>query len=758
MNNSANPLDPQGDANRLLVRYADRLLVVQHRNHHELLSLDDNGATWSDNPARLWDWHCEVATAYAAAFAASDAAATEIRAVTGYLRRVRTRRGFERMVSAVGGAFLHMQDSGDIPSGLTVCQVEDLDRGPLYLGCANGVVDLNVGRLMPAAEGWRQLISRNTGVSFDPEARDGSVDDLLTSLLPLEREYLLAALGHALRGGRSGRWYVLWGAPGSGKSTLLRTIADALGVVQSGGYAFYVADWLMTSGRHTSTARFADHLGDFTRGRIALADGLPMGGARFNSTLIKSLTGGDLLSSRVQWGMHRVPAPVTATIFHGMLPEDVDHLDLSDHALVDRTHVLSCLPRHSRNVGTCLVSVPATDQVRRAMLALLVQHAAAYPEPPDAPVSVTGLVRERRRAAIGSVGRWLLDHLQVTGDGDDMVLADEIIAGLGEDIPPDEQARFQGKTRREILALARDLINGFPTAKRVKRGGRLLSAYPGLRVMTPNDTHIAEAALPPDPEAALPPDPEAALPPDPEIETHTTASEVGRLIVDVALEEHAPAPCVCICCGRNTEDQALKKCWECATALFIGREAAKGEDTLAIWGEPVYWVEEMGPHAAREFQRMLDTGEVPVAEALPHHLAGLMWSDVERKADTAALDAYLAQPEWTSAVAAHPVTLPALVAWIAAGHCPIQELAQSRSELDGLCGDDVGHPRWAWYPEDAPVTLLVARVNEASLTVPELLSLADQQATVSPDIAKPDPLRPLVRAYLEARGSSPLQT
>ena len=739
MKNWAGLLDPQGDANRLLMRYADRLLVVQHRDHHRLLSLDDNGATWSDNPGRLWDWHREVAAGRAASIAASDVAATEIRAATGYLRRARTQRGCERMVGAVGQAFLHMQNSGDIPPGLTVCQAENLDRDPLYLGCANGVVDLNVGRLVPAEEGRRKLISRNTGVSFDPEARDASVDDLLSRLSPHERRYLLAALGHALRGGRSGRWYVLCGAPGSGKSTLLRIIADALGVVQSEGYAFYLADWLMISGRHTNTTRFADHLRDFTRGRIALADDLPVRGVRLNSTLIKSLTGRDLLPIRNKGDTDGVPAPVTAAIFQGMLAEDIDHLDLSDHALVDRTHVLSYLLPHGLTIEAGLVSVPITDQARQAMLALLVQHAAANREPPDAPTSVTELLRERRRATIGSVGRWLVDHLQVTGDGDETVLADEIMAALAEDIPPDDQDRFEGRTRREILALARDLVEGFPAAKRVKRGGRLLSAYPGLRLMTTADIHLAGAALPVDAD----------------LETHTEDSEMGRLILDVALEEHVPAPCVCICCGGDTEDQALKKCWECATALVMGRQAAEGEDTLAIWLERVYWAEEMWTTAASEFQRMLDAGEVPPAEALPDQPGGVSWSDAQQAADAAALDAYLAQPEWISAVAAHPVTLPALAAWIAAEHCPIQALAQSRSELDSLCADGVGHPRWAWCPGDAPVTLLAAPVNAALLTVPELLSLANQHASFFPDVPKPDPLGPLVRAYLQARGSPP---
>ena len=501
MTNLTDLLDPQGDASRVLIRYANRLLVVEHRDHHELLSLDDNGATWSDNPTRLWDWHREVAAGHAAVIAGSDAAANEIRAAAGYLRRARTQRGFERMVGAVGPAFLHMQDSEDIPPGLTVCQGGGLDLDPLYLGCANGVVDLNVGRLLPPEEGRRQLISRNTGVSFDPEARDGSVDDLLTLLSEPESCHLLAALGHALRGGSPGRWYVLCGEPDSGKTVLLRIIADALGILQSGGYAFFPPDRLMIYGRHTSTTRFANQLREFTRGRVALVDGLPVIGANFNLGLVKTLISEGHLGRWNEHNLDGVPTPVTATILQALSPEEIDKLDLSDPALVDRTHVLSCLPLHGRTIGDGPFLDPSTDQARQAMLALLVQHAAANREPPDGPASVTRLLRERHRASIGSVGRWLVDHLQVTGDGDEIIFADEIMAALAEDIPPDAQDQFQGRTRREILHLARDLIQGFPTARRLKRGERLLSAYPGLRLLTTADIHPAGAALPADIEA-----------------------------------------------------------------------------------------------------------------------------------------------------------------------------------------------------------------------------------------------------------------
>ena len=277
MKNWTGLLNPQGDAIHLMKQHAGRLLLVQYRDHHGLLSLDDNGATWADNRARLLDWHSAVAAGHAAAIAASDVVASpRFETATGYLRRARSRRGFEKVVQdAVGGAFLHMQDSGDIPQGLTVCQEEDLDRDPRYLGCTNGVVDLNVGRLLPAEEGRRQLISRNTGVSFEPEALDVFVDDLLARLSEPERRYLLSALGSCPP----------WGEVGS----LVRAVRGTRhreehspedhcrysgGCPIRGVCLFPGQSGLMVSGRHTGTARFANHLRDFTRGRIALGDDL----------------------------------------------------------------------------------------------------------------------------------------------------------------------------------------------------------------------------------------------------------------------------------------------------------------------------------------------------------------------------------------------------------------------------------------------------------------------------------------------------
>ena len=598
MKNPTELLDPQGDAIRLMKQHAGCLLVVQHRDHHELLSLDDNGATWSDDQTRLWDWHRAVAAGHAAEIAVSEAVAGEIRAATGHLRRARSPRGFKQMVGAVGGAFLHMEEAGDIPPELTVCQAEDLDRDPLYLGCLNGVVDLNVGRLLPAEEGRQRLISRNTGADFDPEARDGFVDDLLSPLSAPERRYLLAALGYALRGGRSGRWYVLCGAPGTGKSTLLRTIAAALGVVQSGGYAFYLDDRILISGRHTSTTRFADHLRDFTRGRIALGDDLYLDGSRFNSTLVKTLTGAEFLPGWEQRDTEGVRAPVTATIFQATLPQDIDQLYLSDHALVDRTHVLSyqrgyrpnvavsslvsallqdidqldlsdpalvdqthapaCLLQDGRTRGAGPTSVPITDQARGAMLALLVQNAAENAEPLDAPESVTALLRKRRRANIGSVGRWLLDHLQMTGDGDETVLADEIIDALAADIPPDDQARFQGRSRREVLALARDLIDAFPTARQVKRAGRLVSAYSGLRLLMAADIHPAGAALPADIETRR------AVPETPAAYTLGYCRACRNLMLEILQKSHLT---------QHTEEELRSQqhpCLRCETLLPAG--------------------------------------------------------------------------------------------------------------------------------------------------------------------------------------------
>ena len=268
---------------------------------------------------------------------------------------------------------------------------------------------------------------------------------------------------------------------------------------------------------------------------------------------------GDLLPRWDEHGLDGEPAPVTATIFQAMYPQDIEQLDLSDPALVDRTHVLSCLPLHGRTIGDGLFLDPIPDQARQAMLALLVQHAAANREPPDGPASVTRLLRERHRASIGSVGRWLVDHLQVTGDGDEIIFADEIMAALAEDIPPDAQDQFQGRTRREILHLARDLIQGFPTARRVKRGERLLSAYPGLRLLTTADIHPAGAALPADIEARR-----AAAAETPAAYTLGYCRACRILLLEILQQHHLT---------KHTEEELRRQqhlCFRCETLLPAG--------------------------------------------------------------------------------------------------------------------------------------------------------------------------------------------
>ena len=139
-----------------------------------------------------------------------------------------------------------------------------------------------------------------------------------------------------------------------------------------------------------------------------------------------------------------------------------------------------------------------------------------------------------------------------------LISADEIMAALAEDIPPDAQARFRGRTRREILHLARDLIQGFPTARRVKRGERLLFAYPGLRLLTTADIHPAGAALPADIEARR-----AAAAETPAAYTLGYCRACRIFLLEILQQHHLP---------WHTEEELRRQhpCFRCETLLPAG--------------------------------------------------------------------------------------------------------------------------------------------------------------------------------------------
>ena len=137
-------------------------------------------------------------------------------------------------LKSVGGALALLKT--DVPQELTRCKEQELDHDLSCMGTPTGGGDLNTGHLLSRDTGRARLITRSVPDPYNPEAKTAEVDGLLNHLPKEEHGYIVAALGHPLRGLPGRRWYALIGEPGAGKSTLLLAVGAALGTVKSGGY------------------------------------------------------------------------------------------------------------------------------------------------------------------------------------------------------------------------------------------------------------------------------------------------------------------------------------------------------------------------------------------------------------------------------------------------------------------------------------------------------------------------------------------
>lgn len=109
--------------------------------------------------------------------------------------------------------------------------VEDFDRDPWLLNCANGTLDLRTGELRPPAPA--DLITRCLAVPYNPAATCPKWDAFLHEIFLGDRalvDFVWRALGYSLSGDTSEQvFFVAYGKGKNGKSTLLEVVRKLLG-------------------------------------------------------------------------------------------------------------------------------------------------------------------------------------------------------------------------------------------------------------------------------------------------------------------------------------------------------------------------------------------------------------------------------------------------------------------------------------------------------------------------------------------------
>jgi putative DNA primase/helicase len=172
-------------------------------------------------------------------------------------------------------------------------RAEHFDQHDLLFACANGVIDLETGELRPGRR--EDMLTLQSDVVFDARAECRDFLRFLDGLFPHNPElieFLQVAIGYSLTGlTREEIFLILHGLGRNGKGTLLRVM-------------------LALFGRYGATTEFSTLIQDrdvskSPRNDIAAIAGKRLvsaqesrRGAQLDESLIKSLTGGDMITAR----------------------------------------------------------------------------------------------------------------------------------------------------------------------------------------------------------------------------------------------------------------------------------------------------------------------------------------------------------------------------------------------------------------------------------------------------------------------------
>lgn len=175
-----------------------------------------------------------------------------------------------------------------------VVEPAKLDTNDKLLGVANGVLDLKTGRLRAAVRD--DFITRHSPVEYNKKAKAPQFEQFLDTVTQGNKQlqtYLQRIVGYSLTGLTDEQClFFLYGAGANGKSTFLNIVADLLGRELS---AQTPTETLMTN-RSQATNDLARLQGV----RVVIANEIE-DGSMMAESLVKQLTGGDMISARFHY-------------------------------------------------------------------------------------------------------------------------------------------------------------------------------------------------------------------------------------------------------------------------------------------------------------------------------------------------------------------------------------------------------------------------------------------------------------------------
>lgn len=195
-------------------------------------------------------------------------------------------RGWARASESIG----RLSAMITIAKGDKRIQATEWDRSPYLLAVANGVVNLETGRL--GAGKPEQLIRTRSTVVWDPQAQCPKWEEFLRQTFESEEliEYIQMAVGYTLTGLTSEQCFFLcYGTGANGKSTFLDTIQYVMGK-----YAHYLPFYTLEL---STNQQIPNDLAPLPGKRLVSASE-GQRSTRLNEARVKALTGGDEITAR----------------------------------------------------------------------------------------------------------------------------------------------------------------------------------------------------------------------------------------------------------------------------------------------------------------------------------------------------------------------------------------------------------------------------------------------------------------------------
>lgn len=178
---------------------------------------------------------------------------------------------------------------------------DDLDNHAELLNVANGVVNLQDGKLYPHAP--EILLTQQCRADYDANANSPLVEKFFRDIMPDEqtRAGLLRWLGYCLTGETSAEKFMIWhGGGANGKGVLSKTLLYLLDSYGAG----LAPRALLKSNRFVDANNATTSLNPLENARFAISEELPAD-AELDSSLVKNLTGGDKINLRRNFDEYR---------------------------------------------------------------------------------------------------------------------------------------------------------------------------------------------------------------------------------------------------------------------------------------------------------------------------------------------------------------------------------------------------------------------------------------------------------------------